>query len=165
MFHDTLIWVCCLGQQALSIKLSDISYDLKQQMQSTACASTPLTDKDFFWQRRRVSSLFLVQVYNILLQVTAAVQPVSCDEAYLDVTGLGDPQKIAASIRAEIQRETGCTASAGISRNMLLARLATKAGKPDGQYWLLPDQVRSYCACLRSMLKNLSILRPKDWAS
>lgn len=85
-----------------------------------------------------------MQVYKILLQVTAAVQPVSCDEAYLDVTGLGDPQKIAADIRAEIHRETGCTASAGISRNMLLARLATKAGKPDGQYWLHPDQVRHF---------------------
>lgn len=84
-----------------------------------------------------------MQVYKILLQVTGAVQPVSCDEAYLDVTGLGDPQAIASSIRAKIHQETGCTASAGISHNMLLARLATKAGKPNGQYWLLSDQVKS----------------------
>ena len=82
-----------------------------------------------------------MQVYKILLQVTAMVQPVSCDEAYLDITGLGDPEEIAASIRAKILQATGCTASAGISNNMLLARLATKVAKPDGQHVLKHDQV------------------------
>jgi DNA repair protein REV1 len=43
-------------------------------------------------------------VYKILLKHTTAVQPISCDEAYLDVTGLSDPLQIAAAIRAEVTR-------------------------------------------------------------
>lgn len=50
-----------------------------------------------------------MQVYRILLQRTACVQPLSCDEAYLDITGLGDPLQLAAEIRAEIEATTGCT--------------------------------------------------------
>lgn len=110
-----------------------------------------------------LNSPCLRQVYKILLQVTAAVQPVSCDEAYLDVTGLGDPQKIAADIRAEILSQTGCTASAGISRNMLLARLATKAGKPNGQYWLLPDQVKRPTECSQKLISLSHLQRGKAY--
>ena len=43
-------------------------------------------------------------VYKILLHHTAAVQLISCDEAYLDISGLGDPAAIAAAIRAEVNR-------------------------------------------------------------
>lgn len=75
------------------------------------------------------------------MQHTSAVQPVSVDEAYMDVTGLGDPVGIAEAIRAAIEQETGCTASAGIAANMLLARLATKRAKPNGVFHLLPTQV------------------------
>lgn len=81
------------------------------------------------------------QVYKILLQVTPLVQPVSVDEAFLDVTGLGDPEELASAIRDKIFKATGCTASAGISHNMLLARLATKTAKPNGQYLLPKSQV------------------------
>jgi hypothetical protein len=56
----------------------------------------------------------LPQVYRILLRHTAVVQPLSCDEAFLDLTGLpGDPQERVAQIRREIQETTSCTASAG----------------------------------------------------
>ncbi|KAK9805394.1 hypothetical protein WJX73_010812 [Symbiochloris irregularis] len=88
------------------------------------------------------------QVYRILMQNTSAVQPVSVDEAYLDVTGLGDPVGIAEAIRSAIQQETGCTASAGIAANMLLARLATKRAKPDGVFQLLPSQVDAHLLAL-----------------
>ncbi len=64
------------------------------------------------------------------MQQTSSVQPLSCDEAFMDVTGLGDPDEIASKLRAQIKAETGCTASAGIGPNMLLARLATKRAKP-----------------------------------
>jgi len=80
-------------------------------------------------------------VYRILLKATACVQPVSCDEAYLDVTGLGDPEEVASSIRQQIFEATGCTASAGIGPSMLIARLATKKGKPNGQYRINPREV------------------------
>lgn len=87
--------------------------------------------------------MVVLQVYKILMQHTAAVQPLSCDEAFLDVTGLGDAEEVARAIRGQILRETGCTASAGIAHNMLLARIATKAGKPNGQFKLSADQVHS----------------------
>jgi len=48
-----------------------------------------------------------------MLRYTAAVQPLSCDEAYLDLTGLGDPDALVAALRADIAATTGCTASAG----------------------------------------------------
>lgn len=93
------------------------------------------------------------QVYRILMSYTAVVQPISCDEAFLDVTGLSappttatgaslapvppgrpDPEALAARLRADIHTATGCTASAGIGPNLLLARLATKRAKPNGQF-------------------------------
>ena len=73
------------------------------------------------------------KMYRILFKHSSLVQPVSCDEAYLDVTGLGDPERIALSIRESIEKETKCCASAGIGPNMLLARIATARAKPDGQ--------------------------------
>lgn len=84
------------------------------------------------------------KVYKIFLKTTAAVQPLSCDEAYLDITGLGDDaERVVAGMRAEIEEQTGCNASAGIGPNMLLARLATTKAKPNGQMRLLPDSQAS----------------------
>jgi len=77
------------------------------------------------------------KVYRILLKYTQAVQPVSCDEAFLDITGLGDPETIAASIRNDIFQTTKCTASAGIAPNILLARIATRKAKPNGVFNLM----------------------------
>ena len=70
------------------------------------------------------------------------MQPISCDEAFVDITGLGSPDRIVAELRAEIEGATGITASAGIGPNMLLARLATKRAKPNGQFNINPSQVR-----------------------
>lgn len=53
-----------------------------------------------------------------------------------------DPQQLASIIRKEIFDTTGCTASAGIAGNMLMARLATKTAKPDGQCYIPPENVR-----------------------
>lgn len=67
----------------------------------------------------------------------------SCDEAFLDVSEseVGDPQLLASVIRKEILDTTGCTASAGIAVNMLMARLATKTAKPDGQCYIPHEKV------------------------
>lgn len=72
------------------------------------------------------------------------MQAVSCDEAFLDVTDseVEDHQLLASIIRKEIFDSTGCTASAGIARNMLMARLATRTAKPDGQCYIQADKVR-----------------------
>ncbi|KXZ53208.1 hypothetical protein GPECTOR_7g1101 [Gonium pectorale] len=90
------------------------------------------------------------QVYRILMSYTSIVQPISCDEAFLDVTGLdSDPEALAARLRSEIARTTGCTASAGIGPNMLVARLATKRAKPNGQFRVTLGSVLDFMADLK----------------
>uniref|UniRef100_A0A803NNP0 DNA repair protein REV1 n=1 Tax=Cannabis sativa TaxID=3483 RepID=A0A803NNP0_CANSA len=86
------------------------------------------------------------QFYNILHKHCKKVQAVSCDEAFLDVTGLEgkDPEILASTIRKEIFETTGCTASAGIGGNMLISRLATRNAKPDGQCYIPPEKVDDY---------------------
>ncbi|CAL5358073.1 unnamed protein product [Camellia sinensis] len=83
------------------------------------------------------------QFYNILHKHCSKVQAVSCDEAFLDVTEseVEDSQLLASVIRKEIFEATGCTASAGIAGNLLMARLATRAAKPDGQFYIPPEKM------------------------
>ncbi|KAH9564768.1 hypothetical protein CY35_04G041900 [Sphagnum magellanicum] len=88
------------------------------------------------------------QVYDILHCHCSTVQAVSCDEAFLDMTGEGDPNQIATTIRQEIFDMTKCTASAGIAGNMLLARLATRKAKPNGQFYIPPADVEKFMAGL-----------------
>ncbi|OMO63318.1 DNA-repair protein, UmuC-like protein [Corchorus olitorius] len=86
------------------------------------------------------------QFYNILHNHCNKIQAVSCDEAFLDVTDSEgkDPQVLASEIRKEIFEATGCTASAGIAGNMLMARLATRTAKPNGQCYIHPERVDEY---------------------
>ncbi|BFG41961.1 hypothetical protein CerSpe_282340 [Prunus speciosa] len=86
------------------------------------------------------------QFYDILHKHCNKVQAVSCDEAFLDVTDAEgvDPVVLASTVRKEIFETTGCTASAGIARNMLMARLATRTAKPDGQCYISPEKVDDY---------------------
>ena len=76
------------------------------------------------------------QIRAIFLDYTPHVEPLSLDEAYLDVTedlkGIGVATAIAEEIRARIRAETGLTASAGVSYNKFLAKLASDQNKPDG---------------------------------
>ena len=82
------------------------------------------------------------QVYKLLMETSSSVQPISCDEAFMDITGLGDPDRVVRQLRDKIVAATGINASAGIGPNMLLARLATKRAKPNGQFNINPSQVR-----------------------
>lgn len=75
------------------------------------------------------------------METSRTVQPISCDEAFMDITGLGHPDQIVRDLRARIVTATGINASAGIGPNMLLARLATKRAKPNGQFNINPSQV------------------------
>jgi DNA polymerase-4 len=76
------------------------------------------------------------QIRTIFLDYTPHVEPLSLDEAYLDVTedlkGIGIATEIARQIRARIRDETGLTASAGVSYNKFLAKLASDQNKPNG---------------------------------
>ena len=86
------------------------------------------------------------RVFEILETVTPRVQPISIDEAFVDVTGsvrlLGDPVSIAQSIRASILRETGLTASVGVAPNKFLAKLASDLDKPDGLVVIKPSKIQ-----------------------
>ena len=92
------------------------------------------------------------QIREIFARHTDLVQPLSLDEAYLDVThnkqGLGSAVKVAKAIRAAIAEETGLTASAGVSYNKFIAKLASDQNKPDGLCVILPDQGAEFVAGL-----------------
>ncbi len=88
------------------------------------------------------------QVMVILEQVSPLVEPVSIDEAYLDISGLerlcGRPERIATRIKEEVRAELGLTLSVGIGPNRLIAKLASDYRKPDGLTWVRPDQVQAF---------------------
>ncbi|WP_019586765.1 DNA polymerase IV [Deinococcus apachensis] len=92
------------------------------------------------------------QVREIFRRYTPLVEPLSLDEAYLDVTAplIGGPSatRIAGSIRAEIRATTDLTATAGVSVNKFLAKLASGRNKPDGLTVLLPAQADVLLASL-----------------
>ena len=81
--------------------------------------------------------------HAILCDYTALIEPLSLDEAYLDVSdnrsGLPTASATGKEIRARILEETGLTASAGISYNKFLAKLASDQRKPNGQFVVPPD--------------------------
>jgi DNA polymerase-4 len=83
-----------------------------------------------------------LQIRTIFAEYTPIVEPLSLDEAYLDVTenlkGVALATQIAEEIRAKIRAETGLTASAGISYNKFLAKLASDHRKPDGLFVITP---------------------------
>ncbi len=82
------------------------------------------------------------QIHAVFARYTTLIQPLSLDEAYLDVTAplldRGSATAIAAEIRAAIRAETGLTASAGVSYNKFLAKLASDHRKPDGLFVITP---------------------------
>ena len=82
------------------------------------------------------------QIHALFARYTRLIQPLSLDEAYLDVTAplleRGSATAIAAEIRAAIRSETGLTASAGVSCNKFLAKLASDHRKPDGLFVITP---------------------------
>lgn len=88
------------------------------------------------------------QVRGIFLRHTDLVEPLSLDEAYLDVTatktGLPSATATAQAIRASIQEETGLTASAGVAPNKFLAKIASDWRKPDGLFVLRPADVAAF---------------------
>uniref|UniRef100_A0A8D0KN23 DNA repair protein REV1 n=1 Tax=Salvator merianae TaxID=96440 RepID=A0A8D0KN23_SALMN len=93
-------------------------------------------------------------MYETLASYTHNIEAVSCDEALVDVTeilaesGL-TAEELASIIRSEIKTKTKCPASIGIGSNILLARMATRRAKPDGQYHLKPEEVDDF---IRSQL-------------
>ena len=92
------------------------------------------------------------QIRAIFADYTDLVEPLSLDEAYLDVTadrrGLGTARATAEEIRRRIREETGLTASAGVSYCKFVAKLASDQNKPDGLCVITPERAQAYIAAL-----------------
>jgi DNA polymerase IV len=92
------------------------------------------------------------QIRTIFRRHTELVEPLSLDEAYLDVTvnkaGISSATEIAKQIKKSIHSETGLTASAGISINKFLAKTASGMNKPDGLTLILPDEAAAFVESL-----------------
>jgi DNA polymerase-4 len=94
-----------------------------------------------------------MQIRRIFADYTPLIQPLSLDEAYLDVTrplrDLGSATAIAREIRVRIREQTGLTASAGVSYNKFLAKLASDHRKPDGLFVITPGLGPAFVETLR----------------
>src|ERR1700722_8523523 len=92
------------------------------------------------------------QIRTIFLSFTPLVEPLSLDEAFLDVRGclglFGPAEAIARQIKHRIRTETGSIASVGVASNKFLAKLASVHGKPDGLVVVPDDKVEQFLAPL-----------------
>jgi DNA polymerase-4 len=90
------------------------------------------------------------EIFQILGTLTPVVEPVSVDEAYLDLTGLekllGPPESVGREIKRRIQAGTQLTASVGIGPNRLIAKLGSEHRKPDGLTVVYADEVLDFLA-------------------
>ena len=88
------------------------------------------------------------QIREIFFRFTSLVEPLSLDEAFLDVTGserlFGSAREIAAKIKQAILDEVGLIASAGVAPNKFLAKLASDLEKPNGFTFVHPDHIQSF---------------------
>ena len=96
-------------------------------------------------EKYRVASRQILAIYR---DYTDLVEPLSLDEAYLDVSNTdrlqGSATRIAQEIRQRIAADVGITVSAGVAPNKFLAKIASDWNKPDGLYVILPEQVEQF---------------------
>jgi len=89
-----------------------------------------------------------IGIMDILRSFSDLIEPLSLDEAFLDVTnnkkGIPSATLIAGAIKRQIREQTGLTASAGVSMNKFLAKLASDMDKPDGLYVITPEQAQEF---------------------
>lgn len=109
-------------------------------------------DLVFVKPRFEVYRAISLQIRAIFAEYTHHIEPLSLDEAYLDVTenlkGIASATQIAREIRARITAETSLTASAGVSYNKLLAKLASDHRKPDGLFVITPKMGPAFVEAL-----------------
>lgn len=93
-----------------------------------------------------------LQIHQILRTFTDIIEPLSLDEAFLDVSGSdrcrGSATLMAQQLRRQVRETVGITVSAGIAPNKFLAKIASDWNKPDGQFTVTPDQVDAFVARL-----------------
>ena len=111
------------------------------------------------------------KIMALLKEFSPLVEPVSIDEAYLDITGcqrlFGEPQEIAREIKRKIRDRVHLTCSVGVAPNKFMAKIASDLEKPDGLTVILPDQVPQFIASLaikkvpgvgKKMVRQLELL-------
>ena len=115
-------------------------------------AKRQCADLIFVKPRFEVYKAISLQIREIFAQHTPIIEPLSLDEAYLDVTqnlkGISLATQIAEEIRARIRAEIELTASAGVSYNKFLAKLASDHRKPDGLFVITPKMGPSFVKTL-----------------
>ena len=123
------------------------SYEARQfgvrSAMPSVTAKRQCPDLIFVKPRFEVYKAVSQQIREIFAEHTPIIEPLSLDEAYLDVTenlqGIPLARDVALAIRARIKEVTGLNASAGISYNKFLAKLASDHRKPNGQYVITPE--------------------------
>lgn len=122
-------------------------FGVRSAMPSTT-AQRKCPDLVFVPPRFEVYRAVSAQIHAIFSDYTDLIEPLSLDEAYLDVTadrrGLGTASATAQEIRRRILEETGLTASAGVSYNKFLAKLASDQNKPNGQFVVAPGRGEAF---------------------
>jgi len=145
-----------VGSPAARGVIAAASYEARQfGVRSAMPSSTALRkcpDLIFVPHRFEVYRAVSRQIHGIFAHYTDLVEPLSLDEAYLDVTankaGIETATETARLIRARILAETGLTASAGISYNKFLAKMASDQNKPNGQFVVAPGKGEAFARTL-----------------
>jgi DNA polymerase IV len=127
--------------------VASASYEARQfgvrSAMPSITAKRQCPDLIFVNPRFEVYKAVSLQIREIFAEHTAVIEPLSLDEAYLDVTenrqNIPLARDVALAIRARIKEVTGLNASAGISYNKFLAKLASDHRKPNGQYVITPE--------------------------
>uniref|UniRef100_H3D8N4 DNA repair protein REV1 n=1 Tax=Tetraodon nigroviridis TaxID=99883 RepID=H3D8N4_TETNG len=144
------------GQEAAALSMAEIascSYEARQAgvrngmffgKAKQLCPSLQAVPYDFEAYKE-----VALTMYDTLAGYTHDIEALSCDELLMDTSALlaelcVNPEELAKAIRADIKEKTGCCASVGMGSNILLARLATRKAKPDGQYFLRSEDVDDF---------------------
>ncbi len=132
------------------------SYEARKYGVRSAMASRTAKKKCpalvFVKPRFEVYKQVSAQIRSIFAEYTPLIEPLSLDEAYLDVTenlrGMKSATMIAEEIRKKVKEKTRLTASAGVSYNKFLAKLASDHRKPDGLFIIKPEEGEAFVASL-----------------
>ena len=137
-----VIATCNYPARALGIHSAMSTYRAQQ-----LCRNLIIVPPDF--TRYKAASMAMRAIFA---DYTDQIEPLSLDEAYLDVSGQphcdGSASRMAQAIRARIAREIGITASAGIAPNKLLAKIASDWRKPNGQFVIRPQDIAEFMPSL-----------------
>jgi len=102
----------------------------------------------YVWPNGRLYSMVSKRIFAILHEFTDQVEPLSIDEAFMDVTGsmrlFGDGEKIAQLIKERIKEREDLTASVGVAPTKYLAKIASDLEKPDGLVVVHPDKIKEF---------------------